>query len=495
MLKIPAGRRENGVLGDGDAADWKRRIGRQRERRQGAADLWSRLDDLLVLDAGPTVTRQGLHRSQALKSGRTRAELLGSAIVETRKLMAPGALQQACTAQAGASGALEQAYTTQAGAGLIAIDLKTGRVAYQSPSFQDLTSWIPAEMRGNIRVSLQSGDGEYFHRFCQLVVRDAGEPYGETFLGRDNVVGRSLTVRFFTRVPGPTGLRNPEWLLMVRQVMLTLVGVQPQQAAAGRRLPFVGQRTIPEAVGVFTADLSGGTPQQWTLQVAHVRYLLDMEVAAGTYDIQTPDVKPLEILETFFDCGFSKEEGCRASVFSRAATQLEYATTSALSIASRGAAWLARAALRTQYEAAMRLNDDDTVLISAVTFVRFYGGLSASVAKSAVAGKLGFCHGGLDVTCFIADPEQPLDGNLRATLVRYASRASAKIGAPPMVFDLTWGYGNFRTVCSMIDFDRVGTKSPEAEDVSQLFEKLNVSPGGGHLIDSNATICIAQSDV
>jgi hypothetical protein len=33
------------------------------------------------------------------------------------------------------------------------------------------------------------------------------------------------------------------------------------------------------------------------------------------------------------------------------------------------------------------------------------------------------------------------------------------------------------------------------EDVSQLFEKLKVSPGGGLLRDGIATICVGQSDV
>ena len=41
--------------------------------------------------------------------------------MQTRRLMAPGALQQA--------------YTTQAGAGLIAIEMKSGKIAHQSPSF------------------------------------------------------------------------------------------------------------------------------------------------------------------------------------------------------------------------------------------------------------------------------------------------------------------------------------------------------------------------
>jgi len=35
---------------------------------------------------------------------------------------------------------VEQAYTTQAGAGLIAIEMKSGKIAYQSPSFQVLNA-------------------------------------------------------------------------------------------------------------------------------------------------------------------------------------------------------------------------------------------------------------------------------------------------------------------------------------------------------------------
>jgi len=125
--------------------------------------------------------------------------------------VAPGALEQACTTQGLAPRALEQVYTTQTGAGLLAIELKSGKLVHQSPSFQDLASWIPVEARGNIQVSLEARDGGDFHSFCQSVVRDAGEPYGETFLDRDNVVGRSITVRFFTRAPGPPGLRKRDW--------------------------------------------------------------------------------------------------------------------------------------------------------------------------------------------------------------------------------------------------------------------------------------------
>jgi len=56
--------------------------------------------------------------------------------------MAPGALEHACTTLATATGELEQAYTTQAGAGPIAVELKSGKIALQSPSFLHLTGQI-----------------------------------------------------------------------------------------------------------------------------------------------------------------------------------------------------------------------------------------------------------------------------------------------------------------------------------------------------------------
>jgi len=270
------------------------------------------------------------------------------------------------------------------------------------------------DARGNIRVSLESRDGEDFRSFCQSVVRDAGEPYGETFLDRDNVVGRSITVRFFTRAPGPPGLQNPEWLLMMRAVKLTLVGVQTRQLAgelpaAVRTMPFWRQRRIPEAIGVFTADLSGGAPAQWTLHVANVRYLLDLEVASGTFDMDVGNFDPMKaIAETF--TGLSKEEGACASLFSRAADSLEYAATSALNIAQRSASWQTCKALSMTETWTTRLEDDDTVLISFITLFKLFSGLSASMSMSFTAGKVPFSHGGLEFMYFVADPAQPLDG-------------------------------------------------------------------------------------
>ena len=69
-----------------------------------------------------------------------------------------------------------------------------------------MSRWLPVEARGNIRVSLESTDGDDFHSFCQSVVRDAGEPYGEIFRELDKVVGhperwrRAATSEFHSRL-------------------------------------------------------------------------------------------------------------------------------------------------------------------------------------------------------------------------------------------------------------------------------------------------------
>ena len=149
---------------------------RKRNERTHTTNLWATLALL-----APSVDENKGQTGRRVKvlQGRTKEQILKDvkhAVWLAQRLMGPGALGQA--------------YTTQAGAGLIAIELKSGKIAHQSPSFEGLTSWLPLEARGNIRVSLESRDGDGFHSFCQSVVRDAGEPYEETFLDRDQVLGR-----------------------------------------------------------------------------------------------------------------------------------------------------------------------------------------------------------------------------------------------------------------------------------------------------------------
>jgi hypothetical protein len=447
---------------------------RKKEERAHTSALWARLE-LLV----PNVDEG--YRSQALK-GRSKDELLKDvmhALRLERGQMAPGAL--------------EQAYTSQSGAGLIAIELRSGKVVHQSSSFQDLATWIPEEARGNIRVSLEARDGDNFQSFCQSVVKDAGEPYGESFLELDKVVGRAITVRFFTRAPGPPGLRNPEWLLMMRAVKLTLVGVQPgESTAAGMMLPFFGQKAIPEAIGVFAADLSGGMPSQWTVLAAHVRNLLDAEVAPGNYDLEVGNMKPLETLGMLFNFEFSRQEGGGASLFSSAA-QLG---ASALNLAQRSVSWLTSKALTITHQFSARLNDDDTVEMTTRVFYKLHLGLSISISMDFVGGNLGYSHGGLDFLYLIADPSQPLDGNLRAAWGRVNSaKTPGEFDVHhPFVATCTWGSARFHFLCKMLKLDMLGKKKMLAvEDVSQLFDKLKSSQGGSLLSSGKVAICVGDS--
>jgi hypothetical protein len=114
-----------------------------------------------------------------------------------------------------------------------------------------------------------------------------------------------------------------------------------------------------------------------------------------------------------------------------------------------------------------------------------------------IGGKVGFSHGGMDVLYFVADPAQPLDGNLRAALIRIAATKTRGefVVQDRFVTTGTWGAGSFRFFCKKLGIDSLGKKMPSEDDVSQLFERLKVSPGAGHLSDGSATICVGQSDV
>jgi len=221
-------------------------------------------------------------------------------------------------------------------------------------------------------------------------------------------------------------------------------------------------------------------------------------LASGTYDLDTGTMKPLEQIATLFNYRFLKEEGGGDSMFARAVSKLEYAATSALNMAQRSTSWVTRKALRITHQWTNRLNEDDTVAVSLNVFLKLFGGLSTSISMDYVAGKVGFSHGGLDVLLFVADPEQPLDGYLRATLVRVAAakvRGAIDVDRP-FVFSLEWGAGAYHMVGRIIGFDSLGKKRPPVveDDVHQLFEKLKVSPGVGVFSDGYATIRVGQSD-
>jgi len=111
-------------------------------------------------------------------------------------------------------------------------------------------------------------------------------------------------------------------------------------------------------------------------------------------------------------------------------------------------------------------------------------------------GKVGLSHGGLNFLYFVADPAQPLDSNLRATLVRITSTKTfgASDANGLFVASAVWGGGHFHLFCKKLSINTWGTKMPSEEDVSQIFEKLKVSPGVGLFSDGSATICVGKSE-
>jgi len=89
---------------------------------------------------------------------------------------------------------------------------------------------------------------------------------------------------------------------------------------------------------------------------------------------------------------------------------------------------------------------------------------------------------------------------LRATFVRIASDKTAGFFNLhiPFVLSCKWGGGNYQTICKRLSVDSIGQKvlkMSSEEDVSPLFEKLKVSPGGGLLSDLTVTIRDGSSDV
>ena len=55
--------------------------------------------------------------------------------------------------------------------------------------------------------------------------------------------------------------------------------------------------------------------------------------------------------------------------------------------------------------------------------------------------------------------------------------------------------GGGALAASMLSLSVVGNTMPLEEDVPQLFERLKISPGEGHLRDGSASTCVGPSHV
>ena len=131
-----------------------------------------------------------------------------------------------------------------------------------------------------------------------------------------------------------------------------------------------------------------------------------------------------------------------------------------------------------------------------IMLFQLFEGLSTSLTMDLTAGKVQFSLGGLDFLYFVADPEQPLDHTLRATVVRIpAAKTSGEFDVHrPFVATRTWDHdGNNHGVCMRLSYSAAGKKVSSEEDTSQLFETLRVSPGVGRLGGRSVAICIGGS--
>ena len=129
---------------------------------------------------------------------------------------------------------------------------------------------------------------------------------------------------------------------------------------------------------------------------------------------------------------------------------------------------------------------------------QLFGGLSTSLSVDMTAGKFQFSHGGLEFLYFFVDAEKPLDHTLRATCVRIGGgKTAGEFDVHcPYVATRTWDHeGNFHVVCMRLSYNLAGKKVSSVEDVTQLLERLKVSPGGGHISDGGISMCVGQLEV
>jgi len=143
---------------------------------------------------------------------------------------------------------------------------------------------------------------------------------------------------------------------MIRAVKITHASGNAAAAACGEIASCRQEKVVFRAENDSRGDRSvhGGSERRYADAVDGTggarSYVLDMEVASGTYAMQVGNMKPLQQTAMLFNFGFSKEEGGGTSVFSRAAAHLVYAATSALNNAHNSDAWLTRGALRITFQ-------------------------------------------------------------------------------------------------------------------------------------------------
>jgi len=261
MGGIPGMPIPGGELGGTDDAQRKRR------ERDETNMKWASLDSL----APPASSIQGGHRSQSLRSGRTKLEVLEAVVDKVRGLTRLGTC-------------LREAFAINEDVGVLIVDLATSKVKHASKAFDRMGSWLTPSgvdgMQGLLLSSLLHPDDS--PKFRQLAA--------ECHSGLDAMrraapqeQARAVSVRMLQRPPpGPSGQRGPDWLLSYTQpITLSLASI----GAVGK------PRGTPNdsLYAVLVADLGS---QQAMVEhepeghAAHVRSLADAGMLSHTFDLQ-----------------------------------------------------------------------------------------------------------------------------------------------------------------------------------------------------------------
>ena len=184
---------------DPDSKEGSKRLGskkmtlamrKKRERAETNA-LWVLLESVTPTTMGPKAPQLGI-RSQVLRSGRTKQQLLEDALVVLRQAakISGGQLRQSLEKE-------------DCGLGLVQFELNTGKIVHASRGFKEAASWCL--------------DGKIVDQNITIFLHPADQAKIKSVLigiaDSRKCSGVSIPLRFLRR-PAGHGIRAPHWLLV-----------------------------------------------------------------------------------------------------------------------------------------------------------------------------------------------------------------------------------------------------------------------------------------
>mmetsp|Transcript_60156 Transcript_60156/g.143807 ORF Transcript_60156/g.143807 Transcript_60156/m.143807 type:complete len:535 (+) Transcript_60156:728-2332(+) len=336
----------------------------QGSRRRRIPDLWAELDRVV---SGKGVVGTGL-RSKALRSGRTKSELLTATFLmvkrkrEAAEERARGEMKEARNAFQGPSSL-----------GLVALQLGTGQILHASGAVCAMGAWMcPEGLESHfLRPLLHPEDTHAFQAFMNQLLLDlkkAGDFDPVTFAAA-HLVGRTVSARMLHRPPGPVSLRNPGWIVVVTQrFTFTLASIQ-----------VLHERGEKKFVAVLVVDLREPENTLLPLHVAHMRNLIQV----GAFNKQRMDFE-------WDTAGMDPFEMIRMTLFGP-----PFATDSVLASMARNAmnkaAWIFQKTMSIHTGFAVQLDHDEVLhfKMTPVMHLPFGGRLSQErVSRAGYAQKV-----------------------------------------------------------------------------------------------------------